>query len=123
MSFTDAIRTCLMIKYADFSGRARRSEYWYFWLLNVPGNCAMFFLAEAVNLSFIGYLISFALVVPGLSVGVRRLHDTGRSGWWMLLLVLMPLIGVIVLLVFFAMDTSPAGDKYGPSPKSTSYAG
>ncbi|MDQ1295665.1 MAG: hypothetical protein QG608_3550 [Actinomycetota bacterium] len=122
MSFADAISTCLMTKYADFSGRARRSEYWYFWLLSAPGSYALLLITEAIHLSFIGYLVSFALFIPSLAVGVRRLHDTGRSGWW-LLIVLIPLVGAIVLLVFFATDTSPAGDKYDTAPPSTAYAG
>jgi uncharacterized membrane protein YhaH (DUF805 family) len=122
MSFADAIRTCLMTKYADFSGRARRSEYWYFSLFSILVSIPTSLIAGAIHLSIISFLVSLALLVPGLAVGVRRLHDTGRSGWW-LLLILIPLVGAIVLLVFFVMDTSPAGDQYGPSPKSTPYAG
>lgn len=121
MSFTDAIRTCLT-KYADFSGRARRSEYWYFWLFSVLVNFVTSLVAGAIHLSFLSYLVSLALLLPGLAVGVRRLHDTGRSGWW-LLVALVPLIGAIILIVFLATDTNPAGDTYGPSPKATSYAG
>jgi uncharacterized membrane protein YhaH (DUF805 family) len=121
MSFADAIRTCLT-KYADFSGRARRSEYWYFWLFLVLADVVVSVVAGAIHLSFLSYLVSLALIVPSLAVGVRRLHDTGKSGWW-LLIALVPLVGVIILIVFLATDTSPAGDRYGPSPKAIPSAG
>jgi uncharacterized membrane protein YhaH (DUF805 family) len=116
MSFADAIRTCLT-KYADFSGRARRSEYWYFFLFGALVNIVVSIFAGAIHLSFLSYLVSLALIVPSVAVGVRRLHDIGKSGWW-LLISLVPLVGPIVLIVFLATDTNPSGDQYGPSPKA-----
>lgn len=111
-----------MQKYADFSGRARRSEYWYFFLFNL----ILGILASIIDtilgtrgssgIGLIGGLISLALLLPGLAVGARRLHDTSRSGWW-LLIGLIPIIGAIVLIVFFVMDSHP-DNQYGPSPKA-----
>ncbi len=103
-------------KYADFSGRSRRSEYWYFVLFNV--------LAVIVTLvldSFIGYPVFYLLYVlgsfiPGLSVAVRRLHDTNKSGWFMLI-ALIPLIGSIILLVFLCTDSDRGENQYGLNPK------
>lgn len=116
MSFADAVRTCLTTKYMDFSGRGRRSEYWWFFLFNVLVSTVVNVIASAINLTFLTYLVSLALLLPGLGAAVRRLHDTGKSGW-MILIGIIPLVGAIVLLVFLVTDTSPAGDRYGPSPK------
>ena len=121
MSFQDAVRTCLQQKYAAFSGRARRSEYWFFvlftFIVQVIASIldALFHLRYG-NSGLIENLASLALLLPGLGVAVRRLHDTGRSGWWVLL-GLIPIIGWIVLIVFFVQD-SQADNQYGPTPKS-----
>ena len=110
-------------KYAVFSGRAQRKEYWLFSLL--------YFIAYMVGLmidiatgSFdpvmgmgtLSIIISLALFIPALAVGFRRLHDTDRSAWW-LLIGLVPLVGVIVLLVFFCLDGSQGENRFGPDPK------
>jgi uncharacterized membrane protein YhaH (DUF805 family) len=123
MSFQDAVRTCLQQKYADFNGRARRSEYWFFVLfyaiVRIVANIIDSIIGTrdfAGNNGLLGILVALALLVPGLAVGVRRLHDTGRSGWW-LLIALIPLVGAIVLLVFFVQD-SHADNQYGPNPKA-----
>jgi uncharacterized membrane protein YhaH (DUF805 family) len=120
MSFQDAVRICLQQKYADFSGRARRSEYWFFFLFNflaqtVAGILDGLFRIRNAYGGPIQGLVWLALLVPGLAVGARRLHDIGRSGWW-LLIGLVPIVGWIVLLVFFVQD-SHGDNKYGPSPK------
>lgn len=114
MGFADAVKSAFS-QYAGFSGRARRSEYWWFSL-------AVFLiiaLATVVDLVIgtfpVLYALAFlALVLPSVAVGVRRLHDTGKSGWFYLL-VFVP-FGGIALLVFFVMDSSP-DNQYGPSPK------
>jgi uncharacterized membrane protein YhaH (DUF805 family) len=109
-------------KYADFTGRSRRKEYWSFFLL---------YLAVMIVASIIDAMLGFgsllflygplatlavlALIVPSLAVGARRLHDTGRSGWW-LLIAFVPLIGGIVLLVFFATEGMRGDNLYGPDP-------
>lgn len=117
MSFQEAIKAVLG-KYATFEGRARRSEYWY-WVLAV-------LIAEIVVLAIrsvsqglgqiLYILLVLAVLLPSLAVGVRRLHDTGRSGWW-LLIGLIPIIGAIVLIVFYVQDSAPGANEYGPSPK------
>ena len=116
MGFADAVKTVLG-KYADFSGRARRSEYWWWYLALV-----IYYIVLIVLLSTgksIGAILFglglLAVILPTLAVGVRRLHDTGKSGWWMLI-GLVP-FGGIVLLVFFVMDSTPGPNSYGPSPK------
>ena len=105
-------------KYAVFNGRARRKEYWMF---------ILFYFIIAVVLSiieaFVGIvgvlsgLYGLAMLIPGIAVGVRRLHDTNRSGWW-LLIGLVPLIGAIVLLVFFVQDSQAGENQHGPNPKA-----
>ena len=110
-------------KYAVFNGRARRKEYWYFFLFNILISFLIAF-AEALigNLDpdtgygLLSAIYTLALLIPGIAVSIRRLHDTNRSGWW-LLIALIPLIGAIVLLVFFASDSKSDENKYGISPK------
>ena len=107
MTFTAAITTC-MRKYATFSGRAPRSEFWWFQLFQLLVIACLAAVVE--SLVPLGQLVLF---LPGLAVGCRRLHDTGRTGWW-LLLVFVPVIGWIILLVFMIETTKAEGDKYGP---------
>src|SRR5512145_3195420 len=105
-------------KYAVFSGRARRTEYWMFFLVSLIISVVLGVVEPMVGSpGFIGIVYSLAVLVPSLAVGVRRLHDTGRSGWW-LLIGLVPVIGVIVLIVFAVGDSQPGANQYGPNPKS-----
>ena len=120
MSFQDAVRICLTQKYIDFSGRARRSEYWWYALFSFAVQAVVSVIDRGLGSQFLGALVSLALLAPSLAVAVRRLHDTGRSGWW-LLLVLLPIIGWIALLVFYLQD-SQGPNAYGPSPKAYSDA-
>ncbi|MFG6485377.1 DUF805 domain-containing protein [Roseateles sp. BYS78W] len=103
MNFQESIKTCFN-KYADFSGRASRPEYWWF---------ALFVFLGCVVTSLVSHwlYIAFALgtLVPQLAAAARRLHDTGRSGWWQLI-ALIPLIGTIVLIVFLAQESSSEGE-------------
>ena len=114
-------------KYAQFSGRARRKEYWLFWLLNFLIN-AMFNVlnficlasdAEEIGLVFsiFSWIWSLAVLIPNLAVLARRLHDTGRSGWCMLL-NLIPCVGWIIVLVMTLQDSQPCNNQYGPNPKN-----
>jgi uncharacterized membrane protein YhaH (DUF805 family) len=122
MSFQDAVKICLTQKYADFTGRARRSEYWWFFLFNVLVGAVASVIDSILGTRYgsgtglVQALVQLALLIPGIAVGVRRLHDTGRSGWW-LLIGLVPIVGWIVLLVFFLQD-SQAENQYGESPKA-----
>jgi uncharacterized membrane protein YhaH (DUF805 family) len=111
-----AIQT-VFAKYAVFRGRASRPEYWYFFLLYSVLYVMCALLSElSSTLSGIGFLLMLvALLVPSISVGVRRLHDTNRSGWW-LLLSFVPVVGTIVLLVFFCLEGTAGPNQYGPDP-------
>lgn len=108
MTFIDAVRTCLT-KYADFTGRAGRSEFWWFFLFEVVVGLVSYILPDILQL-----LITFALLVPALAVGARRLHDTNKSGWLQLLLVI-PLIGFIILVVLWAQEGSRETNQHGPA--------
>ena len=111
MGFAQAVSTVFR-NYVVFDGRARRSEYWWFALFSfIVG-----FVVELLHSSLLTGLVNLALLLPSLAVAVRRLHDTNRSGWW-LLLVLIPIIGWIALLVFYVQDSQPGMNQYGPSPK------
>lgn len=106
--------------YANFSGRARRAEYWYytlFYILIYIGLTILDLILAANNIpGFFALLFSLALFIPSIAVGARRLHDTGRTGWWQLI-GLVPFIGGIVLLIFFVQEGSFDRNEYGPSPK------
>jgi uncharacterized membrane protein YhaH (DUF805 family) len=110
-------------QYAVFSGRARRKEYWYFALFNVITSMALAVLdgitgsfSTAAGMGLLGGLYTLGVLIPSTAVSVRRLHDTDRTGWW-LLIALIPLIGVIVLLVFMVQDGKPGANQYGLNPK------
>lgn len=128
MGFTESVRS-VFGKYATFGGRATRSEYWYFALFSVIVNFGITFACIIVGgivggmdgmvgaysvASVLTWIYTIATFVPGMAVGVRRLHDTGRSGW-NLLWALLPLVGAIVLLVFCVTD-STGDNRYGPRP-------
>ncbi len=110
-------------KYAVFAGRAGRREYWWFFLFNLVFSLALG-LVEIVTgcfgagIGLLSVLYSLAVFVPSLAVTVRRLHDTGRCGWWVLV-GLIPFVGVVVLLVFMVRDGAPGENRYGPNPKAT----
>jgi uncharacterized membrane protein YhaH (DUF805 family) len=104
-------------KYAVFQGRARRKEYWMFFLFNLIVTIILSIVESLVGMEqiLVG-IYSLILLLPSLGVAVRRLHDIGKTGWW-LLIGLIPIIGGIVLLVFSCLDSEPGANKYGPSPK------
>jgi uncharacterized membrane protein YhaH (DUF805 family) len=103
--------------YAGFSGRARRTEYWMFFLINLIIVVVLDVIGMAIKVStLLGGIYGLAVLIPSLAVGVRRLHDTGRSGWW-LLIGLIPVIGTIILIVFLATEGQPGDNQYGPNPK------
>lgn len=109
--------------YATFTGRARRSEYWYFFLFNIIFGIAASILDNVLGLAMegIGYgpiyiFYGLAVFIPGLAVLVRRLHDVGKSGWFFFI-VLIPLVGAIWLLVLLATDGTAGENEYGPNPK------
>ncbi len=106
-------------KYAVFSGRARRKEYWYFVLFNIIISILLGFIGGMIGMEkLLGGIYALAVLIPSIAVAVRRLHDTGRTGWW-LLIGFIPVIGTIVLFVFMVLDSDPETNEYGPSPKAT----
>ena len=122
MSFVEAVQTCVGKKYATFSGRARRSEYWYYTLFSILVSFAASVVGGALfvhsegDINILSALVSIALFLPGLGVAIRRLHDIGKSGWWYLI-ALVPFIGWIVLLIFMCRDSDRGPNQFGPSPK------
>jgi uncharacterized membrane protein YhaH (DUF805 family) len=113
-------------RYAEFSGRSRRKEYWMFTLLLVIVNIVITVVETALGLGTsiggiygpLSLLVLLVILVPSIAVGVRRLHDTGRSGWWMLI-ALLPIIGGLVLLIFFVLEGDKGPNEYGPDPKGS----
>ena len=112
-------------KYAVFDGRAQRAEYWYFFLFSMI--ISLVFVAidiatgsfnQESGFGLLSGIYTLAVLIPTIAVGVRRLHDTNRTGWWMLL-ALVPLIGFIVLIVFFVIDSDPSANEYGENPKGS----
>ena len=133
MGFTDAVKNCVRNNYLGFSGRASRSEYWWFMLflqiVPIVGYVLVFaYISVALgeegatmsfetlmNLLSLPSLVTLAFLLPALSVSVRRLHDTGKSGW-MLLIALIPCIGLILWLVWMIEDGQAHANAYGPVP-------
>ena len=110
-------------KYAEFSGRARRMEFWMFTLINILISIGLSIIDAIIGTTYgagsgiLSTIYGLAVLIPSLAVGVRRLHDTGRTGWW-LLIGLVPCIGFIVLIVFFATEGQRGDNQYGPDPKA-----
>ena len=104
-------------QYAVFTGRAHRTEYWMFFLFACIISFVLGVIAAFVpDLSLLYFIFALGIMIPSIAVFFRRLHDTGRSGWWWLI-GLIPLIGAIVLLVFLVQDSQPGENQYGPNPK------
>lgn len=129
MTFQESIKTCLG-KYATFSGRASRSEYWYFFLFQLIvlvaanlldgmlGTRSTFAGQGSVYIHSYGYIYSLCgllLLLPSLAASVRRLHDRDKSGWW-LLITLLPLIGGIIFLVWIVQKGTDGQNRFGPDP-------
>ena len=108
--FLDAYR-----KYADFTGRATRTQFWMFFLFYIIAAIVTSIIDNIIGMPILGGLLALGSIVPSIAIGARRLHDTSRSGWWQLL-SFIPLIGGIILLVFFVQDSHP-DNEYGPNPK------
>ena len=107
MGFSDAIKRCFS-RYTQFQGRAARPEYWWFALFVLVVTAAARILGDVVNA-----ITALVTILPSIAVGARRLHDTGRSGFW-LLLWLVPIVGWIVVLIFLVERGSPGPNDYGP---------
>lgn len=110
--------------YAGFYGRARRKEFWMFMVWNTVIALAVILIDlnigtfnYEIGLGLLNGIYNLAVLIPGIAVSIRRLHDIGRSGWWFLF-TLVPFIGVIVLIVFYALDSEPGPNEYGDNPKA-----
>ncbi|MGG5818273.1 DUF805 domain-containing protein [Falsiroseomonas sp. HW251] len=118
MNFMDAVKTCLN-NYANFSGRARRSEFWWFVLFNFCAQIAASIvdgiISAIIGFSALSFLVMLGLLVPGIAVSIRRMHDLGKSGWF-ILLGLIPIAGPIILIVFYVKPGQPGPNQYGPDP-------
>jgi uncharacterized membrane protein YhaH (DUF805 family) len=135
MNIIENYKHVVFDNYANFKGRARRSEFWYYVLANIIIAFVIGFVEgllgfgnlETTSTSFnysggvISNIYSLLVLVPGLAVGVRRLHDTGKSGW-NYLLILIPLAGAIILIVFFATEGESGPNKYGKDPKNPDFS-
>lgn len=115
MNFIDAVKSVLT-KYADFNGRARRSEYWWFFLFHVIINIITTFIDESVSpggVGMIGLVVSLALLVPSIAVAIRRMHDVGKSGWF----ILIPIYNLILACT----NGETGANQYGPDPKQSPF--
>ena len=121
MTFMESVRTCLKENYCNFEGRAPRSEYWWFALFAVLLGIVTSIIdgilgtVTANGIGLISSIASLALIIPSIAVAVRRLHDTDRSGWFYLL-NFIPIIGWIVLIIFFVQQGTNGRNRFGDDP-------
>ena len=115
----DYAKKCVLENYANFNGRARRAEYWSFALCTGVISTVLSILYQATNAGFfniLATLFALAVLVPGLAVAWRRLHDIGKKGSWYFI-GLIPIVGWILLIVWFCQDSQPGENEFGPNPK------
>lgn len=120
MSFTEAVQTCLKDKYVNFNDRAQRSEYWWFALFGWGGAIALsildnLFFNNASGSGIFSTIWGLAILLPSIGVGVRRLHDLDKSGWW-LLISFIPLVGFIILVFWFVKQGTGGQNRFGADP-------
>jgi len=123
MTFPEALRTCIKEKYATFNGRASRSEFWFFelfiWILTLINGKAFIYSVDNFFMEIISGIISIALLalfVPIVAVAIRRLHDIGKSGWY-LLWDFVPIIGWILLIYWLVQPSEDGENRYGDMPE------
>ena len=127
MGFSDAVQNVLMNNYANLDGRASRSEYWWFVLFNLIVNIVTLVIDLTLgtmvtyDMGYVGLIAFLALLLPTVSVSVRRLHDIGKSGWWILLAIIpiVNFIGIFVIIVFTLMEGEEQPNQYGNVPTNT----
>ena len=104
-------------KYAQFDGRAQREEYWMYTLIYILIYFALAGVGYAIHMMFLASIFSLAMLIPSIAVTARRLHDINRSGWWQLL-AFIPIIGWIILFIWYVTDSDSGSNQYGPNPKA-----
>lgn len=118
-------KNCVLKHYADFNGRARRKEYWFYILFQAIAIILASFVGGALDYVFglpgvltsaFSMIVALGLCLPSLAVSIRRLHDVGKSGWF-ILIGLVPVVGGIILIIFSLLDSQPGSNAYGPNPK------
>jgi uncharacterized membrane protein YhaH (DUF805 family) len=113
MSFTDAVKSGFD-HYTKFDGRASRPAFWWWFLFLILVGIVVSIIDSAIfGSTILSFIVSLGLILPNLSVAIRRLHDTNRTGWW-ILIGFVPLIGFIVLLIFYLQQSDPGDNDYGP---------
>ena len=119
VSFGEAVNRGLN-NYCNFSGRASRSEFWWFQLFMLIVSCAAGVVGAILGKygTWIPSAVGLALLLPSFGLMFRRLHDIGKSGWWWLL-VFIPLVGGIILIVWYCKESEPVANEYGPVPNET----
>jgi uncharacterized membrane protein YhaH (DUF805 family) len=110
--YTDVIK-----QYAVFDGRASRPEYWWFFLINTVISVILDVVIPGTTGQVLGAIYALAVLLPSIGVGIRRLHDTNRTGWW-LLVSLVPIVGWIWIIVLLALAGDGGSNRYGPPPGS-----
>lgn len=123
LSFEEAVRRALTLNYCNFEGRSSRSEYWWFCLFNsvlgmiISVICAILFGKESTAGSVVSILVSLSLLLPSLGLSIRRMHDIGRSGWY-ILIALIPFVGWIIYIIWAAQPSQPEANQYGDVPNA-----
>lgn len=117
MQLIENWKLVVLERYAKFDGRAGRAEFWWYVLANLIISAVLSVLGNASSLfSVLGLLYSLAVLIPSIAVAIRRLHDTDKSGWF-LLLALIPIVGFIILIVFYATEGTKGPNQYGTAPE------
>jgi uncharacterized membrane protein YhaH (DUF805 family) len=116
VGFVDAIKIGFN-NYATFSGRAARSEYWYWTLFTIIASVVAEIIDSVLGLGLVGFIVSLALLLPSIAVAVRRLHDIDRTGWW--LLIAFTGVGIILLIVWDCIQGTTGPNRFGPDPLGT----
>lgn len=117
VTFKEAVERTLKLNYCNFSGRASRSEFWWFQLFYfILSAVISILLCWSENVAqIVSYLIGLALLLPSLGLAVRRLHDIGKSGWWFFI-SFIPIVGAIILIIWWCKDSQMETNEYGPVP-------
>ena len=115
MNFQDAVKSALTENYANFNGRAARPEYWLFFLFYIVVYILGIVLDSITGFGLFTLIVTLGLLLPSLAVGARRLHDTGKSGWFQLLYII-PVLGFLIMIFFLVQQGDALENKYGAPP-------